>query len=124
MIYLSKKNDFKRLIVEDSNHEVFTMPPFFYLGKWYTDGYIQGITSTVSADSICRFLQNHPEKKPNYVFFMEAGNLEERVANFRKCFPKIHYETVIEPGFLDKLLFRLNPRNRNHSVFIYRIDDN
>ncbi len=61
MIYLSKKNDFKRLIVEDSNHEVFTMPPFFYLGKWYTDGYIQGITSTVSADSICRFLQNHPE---------------------------------------------------------------
>ncbi|MEW6467844.1 MAG: glycosyltransferase family 39 protein [Bacteroidota bacterium] len=123
MVYLSEKEDYRRFIIEESNKEAFTMPPFFYLGKWYTDGYIQGITRRVPLDSACAAMERDPGLRPNYVLFFDKEDLEKRISDFRKRFPRISYQTTIEPGFVDKLMHRLNPINRNLAVTIYKIED-
>ncbi len=123
MTYLAKKEDFKRLIVEESHRDEFTMPPFFYLGKWYTEGYIQGITSQFTVDSALYYIHKYPQLKPNYVVFFDDEDLDTRVENFKKGFPKIRYETTIEPGLIDKLFHWLNPINKNFVAVVYKIEE-
>ena len=122
MVYLSTKKDFKRLVVEESFRDGFTMPPFFYLGKWYREGYIQGVTQTYTIDSLCTHIHQYPYMRPNYVIFFDEQNLDNRVNNFKTCFPNTHYETTIEPGFIDKFIHWLNPVNRNYTAYIYKIE--
>jgi len=122
MVYLAAKKDFKRLVVEESFRDGYTMPPFFYLGKWYREGYIQGITQTYTIDSLCKHIQEHPSSMPNYVIFFDEQNLDNRLKNFKTCFPNTRYETTIEPGFIDRFIYWLNPVNRNYTAYIYKID--
>jgi hypothetical protein len=123
MVYLATKPDFKRLVVEESFRDDFTMPPFFYLGKWYRDGYVDGVTSVYTIDSLCTRIHNHPSVTPNYVIFFDEENLDNRVKGFKTCFPNIKYETTIEPGFIDKFIYWLNPVNRNYRAYIYKIEN-
>ncbi len=123
MIYLSAKKDFKRLVVEESFRDDFSMPPFFYLGKWYRGGYIDGVTTKFPVDSLCARVRAHPEVMPNYVIFFDEENLEQRVKNFKTCFPKIKFEAEIEPGFFDKTIHWLNPINKNYTAYIYKIEN-
>ncbi|MBI4932100.1 MAG: glycosyltransferase family 39 protein [Bacteroidetes bacterium] len=122
MVYLSTKKDFNRLLVEESFRDEFTMPPFFYLRKWYRDGYVQGVTSVYTIDSLCACIQKNSSMRPNYVIFFDEENLDNRIKKFKTCFPNIKYETTAESGFLDKLLFWLNPINRNYDAYIYKIE--
>jgi len=57
------------------------------------------------------------------VLFMEDKDLDKRVAAAREIIPGLEAETVIHPGFVDKLLYRLNPKNTNQTVYIYRNTD-
>ncbi len=123
MVYLSTKKDFKRLVVEESFRDDYTMPPFFYLGKWYRGGYIQGVTSTYTIDSLCIHVKQYPSMMPNYVIFFDEENLSNRVKGFKTCFPHIRHEATIEPGFIDKFIYWLNPINRNYTAYIYRIEN-
>jgi hypothetical protein len=123
MIYLSKKEDFKRLVVEESFRDDFTMPPFFYLGKWYREGYVQGVTSVHTIDSLCTNIKKYPTMKPNYVIFFDEKDLDTRIKNFKTCFPNLKYETTAESGFLDKFIHWLNPINKNYTAYIYKIEN-
>jgi len=38
----------------------------------------------------------------------------------KTLFPDLVYETTIEPGFMDEVLFWLNPINDNQIITIYR----
>ncbi|MCK9269050.1 MAG: hypothetical protein RBR47_09575 [Bacteroidales bacterium] len=38
----------------------------------------------------------------------------------RQLFPDLKYETTAEPGFVDKVMYWLNPHNKNDRIFIYR----
>ncbi|HEY4798001.1 MAG TPA: glycosyltransferase family 39 protein, partial [Bacteroidia bacterium] len=60
MVYLSTKKDYKRLVVEESFRDDFSMPPFFYLGQFYKGGYIDGVTSRFTIDWLCTRIQLHP----------------------------------------------------------------
>jgi hypothetical protein len=122
MVYLATKPDFKRLVVEESFRDDFTMPPFFYLGKWYRDGYVDGVTSVFTIDSLCTRIQKMPNRMPNYVIFFDEENLDNRIKGFKTCFPNIKYEATIEPGFIDKFIYWLNPINRNYRAYIYKIE--
>ena len=122
MIYLSQKKDFNRLVVEESFRDGFTMPPFFYLGKWYRDGYVQGVTQKFTIDSLCASIQKYPATKPNYVIFFDEEDLDNRIKKFKTCFPNIQYETTCEAGFLDKFIRWMNPINRNYTAYIYKIN--
>jgi hypothetical protein len=118
--YLSKKTDCTTFFIEDSNKENdYLMPPLFYFGKWFS---VCGINKNYNADSaLVYYNQTSLQPKPNYVIFMQAENIESRVAAMKKNFPDLRYEATIEPSLLDKTLFWLNPLNDNQTAFIYKL---
>ncbi|MDQ3048954.1 MAG: mannosyltransferase, partial [Bacteroidota bacterium] len=59
---------------------------------------------------------------PNYVVFMQHENIEARVADLKKYFPRLTYEATIEPSYIDKLMHFLNPVNKNQTTYIYKIN--
>ena len=86
MVYLSEKKDFKNFIVEESQHESYTMPPKFYLQHYVSQPMILKGTSL---EGFAHGILNTPDSlKPNYVVFNEEENIEERVQNFKKYFPE------------------------------------
>jgi hypothetical protein len=120
MCYIAQQKDCVRLIVEDSNRENdFTMPPQYYLENW---GSVFGITKTFTPDSMLHYYNNIKiNERPNYVVFMQAEHINERVDSLRKRFPTLHYEATIEPSFIDKTMHFLNPLNDNQTTYIYKI---
>ncbi len=68
-----------------------------------------------------KFFKNSDKGLPRFVLFFEDNNLNNRIVAFRKIFPNIKEETVIEPGFIDKLVHWLNPVNANQTIYIYKI---
>lgn len=119
MCYIAKRKDCVRLIIEDSNIDDFTMPPQYYLQNWSST---LGITKNYTADSLLNYYKTiPPAERPNYVVFMQAEHINERVDSLRKRFPTLHYEATIEPSFIDKTMHFLNPVNDNQTTYIYKI---
>ena len=120
MLYLRHKGDAVAFMVEDSNKENdFLMPPLFYFGKWFS---VIGINKTMNPDTALKFYNAQPiQQRPNYVVFMEDKNMDLRVGEMKKRFPTLQYETSIDPSFIDKTLFWLNPLNDNQTAFVYKI---
>jgi hypothetical protein len=120
MTYLGKKNDLHSLIIEDSNHDDIFLPPFFYLHK--RDA-VYGITKTTTAAVFYNDVYSHipVSERPNYVLFMQTDNLEKRVSDLKTYFPTLTYEKTIEPSFIDWLLNKMNPHNKNQTGNIYKI---
>lgn len=120
MTYIAGKKDVTYIAIEDSNRDEFLMPPLFYLQKW---GHVFGITKLYPAADFYKEYHDIPVKdRPNYVVFMQHENIETRVADLKKYFPTLTYETTIEPSFIDKLMHWLNPVNKNQTTYIYKIN--
>lgn len=120
MRYLSEKGSITCMVIEDGNNDVAVTMPRFYLHKQWP--YVYDVTSVFSAAQLKEQIDKDHSCKPQYVLFMEERNLETRVAHFKEAFPQLHYETTIEPSFLDKVMHWLNPVNVNQTTVIYRID--
>lgn len=119
MCYIAKQKDCTCLIIEDSNLDDFTMPPQYYLQNWSS---VFGITKKFTPDSMLYYYKTlKPQNKPNYVVFMQAEHINERVDSLRKRFPTLHYEATIEPSLIDKTMHFLNPLNDNQTTYIYKI---
>jgi hypothetical protein len=121
MYYLYQHNVKNDFWIEDSNKEYdWQQPPRFYYGKWYSDF---GITKTWTADSALTLFNSIPQNlRPNYMVFFQAENIQARIDSTRKCFPKLKMEAIIEPSFIDKTLYFLNPLNDNQTSYIFQID--
>jgi len=131
MSYLSQylKNDVNKekyrdlyyLMVENSNASSSKLPAEFYLGQWILS---YDINRSCSVDSIYHlYVAKNPDLAPRFILFEDQKLLNQRIDSVRKYFPNIEYETTIEPGFIDKLLYRLNPINANQTIIIYRNKD-
>jgi len=121
------------LLIEDSNRNSPSFSPLYYLGQWvpvYLLGkevviedpcegvgdsrYFKGI------ESIQYFKCLDSLKLPDFVLFCGNKNLEERVSYVKQMFPRLQPETEVEPGFIDQVMFKLNPINNNQSIYIYK----
>ncbi len=122
MIYLSKyKDKIDYLLLEDTNHGTPKMPPEFYLGKWIG---CYELSEEHPLDSLKAKLQLYGKKYyPSYVLFFEDKNLVHRVATVKSLFPGLKYETTIKPGFIDDILFKLNPKNANQIIYIFKVNE-
>jgi hypothetical protein len=119
--YLYKKHDSNNFMLDDSNRDDFAIPPLFYYGKWPSN---YGITKINTPDSALKYYKAQTDKtRPSYIVFWQAENIEARVDSVKKRFPALTYEATIEPSFIDKLLYWLNPLNDNQTAFIYKIND-
>jgi hypothetical protein len=116
MCYLSKYKHIKGLVLEDSNHSSPKIPPLFYLGQWVN---YYNISESQPLDSLKKILPKI--KKPDYILFFENKNLDIRLKNCKTLFPNITYETTIQPSFIDNILYKLNPKNANQTIYIYKI---
>lgn len=118
MSYLSKYHDIRYMTAIDggANPEMF---PKFYLGQWPVMANEKN--GDHSLDSILAYsLRRGNNSAPRFILFTSDGEITPLVIKSRKYLPFIVYETTIEPGFIDKLVHRLNPINRNKTVYIYR----
>ena len=122
MVYIAKQKDAKFILIEESQHEDFTLPPLFYLQKW---GYVYNVTGHQPIDSLRKLLaSNDISQHPNYIVFNEDNNIDKRVADMKTIFTKMTYMTTIEPGLIDKVLYFLNPKhNANYTCFIYKTNE-
>jgi len=117
MIFLSNQSDVSNFFVDFSHNDIRVFQPLFYFGKWRSHHYI-------FSDSNKEWIRKKilDKKNPtNYIAFYGKENLENRLARFDEINFNIKYITRIEPGFLDKTLHYLNPKNRNETVYIYKI---
>lgn len=140
MVYLSKfNNDYKSVIIEDTNKENAAIFPSFYARKWII-AYglcMQKSLDTISPDSVrsegsyrkeiysLNFFDKFSTLElPEYVLFVENANITQRVARMKAYFPGLAYQTTIEPSNMDKFLHWLNPNNKNFNVYIYKTNAN
>lgn len=116
MYYIYKSNkDVKSILMEDMNRSSIKMPPRYYLGNWIPYYYFTKKNPTDTS-----FLTRIGEEKfPDFVLFIENKNLDQRVEDMKILFPGMEYKTTIQPGFVDKLLYKINPVNANHTIHIY-----
>ena len=115
--FLSNKSDVRNFFVDLSHNDIRIWQPLFYFGKWQGPHYI-------FSDSNKEWLREKvfDKKNPtNYVLFYGEENIENRLTRFDKINSNIKHITTIEPGFMDKTLHYLNPKNRNETIYIYKI---
>ncbi len=118
MVYLSQYEDLSYFIIDDVNKTSLRPPPMYYLDNWV---YYDPIMKNTNLDQFKSAKKwNHPENQPGFILFMESENIESRVAFMHSVFPDLEFETLIEPGMMDRVLHWLNPINDNQNIFIYR----
>ena len=121
MSYLSRYKGIGTVLLEDANNDVVKWPPEFYLNQWVNVDVIN-ISHTWEAYQ-ARIEENPIENQPRFVLFFEEENLQQRVYRLKTLIPDLVPETTIEPGFMDKVLYWLNPMNANQTIYIYRNTD-
>jgi len=134
MSYFYKK-PVQRILVEDTNRYGAQMLPSFYSGQWmdmYVISKVEKIDSTLFGEIRVGhhyfmelydkdYFKIHPDKKPQYALFIGNTRLEERIKTLEEVFPNLSFEKQIDPGFIDKVLYKLNPVNKNETIYIYKI---
>ena len=119
MTYLSKyKNDFNSFIIEDISKKVLSHPPQFYLGKYMN--YHAILKNSGTYKQFYKEVKSGKISEPGFILFYHDKDLQMRVDSMKAVYPEITYETKIKPGFIDNILFRLNPINDNQNIYIYR----
>ncbi len=118
MSYLAKYPGIRSLLVIDEEGSPEQIPKF-YLRQWPNCWSEQA--GDHSRDSLLIHAAMRPESEhPGFILFTGKDDLQAMVTSTRKYFPRIVYETTIDPGFIDKTVHWLNPVNKNRTIYIYR----
>jgi len=121
MVYLSHKTDIRYIMIEETQHENNMQAPLFYLRKW---GHVFELNKNYPLDSFkVHEMTNPVSQRPNYIIFVQEDNIEKRISDMKTVFPKLSYETTVEPGFLDKFMHTINPKNTNYTCYIYSTNE-
>ncbi|MCD4684134.1 MAG: glycosyltransferase family 39 protein [Bacteroidales bacterium] len=120
MTYLSKYDNIKSLVLEDTYSNGVKILPMFYMGEWIN--YFE-VTKSRPLTKLPEKVLSDQEFQPRFILFFNENDVDKRVVQIKEVFPNIVYETTIEPGLVDKILYWLNPRNSNLTITIYRNED-
>ncbi|MFK5856951.1 MAG: glycosyltransferase family 39 protein [Bacteroidota bacterium] len=118
MSYMSQYGDINNFLIEDINQTVLRFPPQFYLGNWYN------YNTLMKDDIFSEFVISNSNKpvseQPGFVLFYQPDEIEDRVSKLKTVYPELEFETIIEPGFMDRVMHWLNPINDNQNIYLYR----
>jgi hypothetical protein len=121
MVYLSRYKEIKNILLEDSNRNGVVIIPQFYLHQWVKT---EEISKNKPFGQYAKWMDSiHASEYPRFVIFYGPEQLEQRVQQLKKSLPGIVYETTIDPGFIDAILYHANPVNANQTIYIYRNTD-
>ncbi len=117
---LYRKKDVGALVIESTARNTPRIP-FFYAGRQFPVYYI---SSKTLPDSAATYFDSSRGTLPDYIFFYGEKNIDFRLSFIENLSGGILIPVEkIEPAFLDKLLYRANPRyNVNPPIFIYKIE--
>jgi len=117
MTYLSRYENIRFVLFENSNKYGQMLFPRYYIDEWinYTEITLDNVNEPFPED-----LKTNPYILPRFFVFAEEKNLDKRVRNIQRHYPNMVYETTIEPGVIDKVMQWLNPINANETITIYR----
>ncbi|MBK7027864.1 MAG: glycosyltransferase family 39 protein [Bacteroidales bacterium] len=118
MSYLSRYKNIDVMLLEDTNHGSAKMLPQFYSGQW-----MQVISKTnegISWHCSVPDCDSTDIVNARFVCFFEETNLDKRIETLKETLPQLEYETTIYPGYIDKVMFFLNPVNLNQTIIVYR----
>jgi 4-amino-4-deoxy-L-arabinose transferase-like glycosyltransferase len=136
-MYYFYKKPVQNLIIDDPSRDGAQMMPSFYSGQWMT---MYTVSKSDKTDSTLigkikvehryfielydiGYFKIHRNIKPEYVLFAGSTNLDNRVAAMKEIFPDLVPEAKAEPGFIDRLLYKINPNgNKNETFYIYKIN--
>lgn len=120
MVYLSRYGNIRHILLEDTNHNSIKMLPKFYLRQWEVGFY--ELTKSNPLPNWQEYFRNvNKTEYPKFVLFFEETDLKQRIEAVQSIFPVLQYETTIEPGFIDKVMYWLNPVNKSQTIYIYKI---
>ena len=117
MYYLSRYSNIETIIVENTNQYNVNMLPLYYLTQWVIQA---EVSKSKSIDDLPRAYFSGRDSHPDFFIFEGEENIEKRVQSMQKAFPDMVFEVIISPGFMDRILFWLNPVNENQNAYIYR----
>ncbi|HSG67158.1 MAG TPA: hypothetical protein VK994_00530, partial [Bacteroidales bacterium] len=117
MTYLSDYKNIKSILVENTNQYDVNLLPGYYLGQWVIK---LEVSKSIPIGKLPPWALENKERQPDFFIFEGDKDIERRVAEMEGFFPDMVYETTIYPGFIDKVLFWLNPVNENQNAYIYR----
>ncbi|TNE53323.1 MAG: hypothetical protein EP338_12370 [Bacteroidetes bacterium] len=114
MYYLyGKVKGNEHILMESSGETAPNLLPRFYAGKW---NFTINERSKEHFPDVNSYL-SHPH---DYVFFNGNERLEERIAELKQIYPQMKMVKQIHPSFIDETLHRMNPRNSNTYVEIWK----
>jgi 4-amino-4-deoxy-L-arabinose transferase-like glycosyltransferase len=121
MTYLSKYPDIEYVLFDDTFRNETLIPPTFYYGERLN---VYTLCGQHPYDSLSAQLEIYgAAKSPRFILFFQDQDITQRVGRVMTLLPNIEYETRIDPGLLDRVLYWLNPVNANQTIIIYRNRD-
>lgn len=116
MQYLQHYPNLDVILAEDLNRNSANMLPRYYSKQWMQLLYKSksGVRSYMADSLPCK------PSDASFVLFYSNENLDNRVDSMKIEIPSLQYETTIKPGFVDVVMHKLNPMNRNETIYIYR----
>jgi hypothetical protein len=122
MSYLSRYNNVQHILIEDVDRWDIILPPAYYLGEPIK--IIYELCERNPIDSLRMQMERYGEvQHPKFILFFDEKDLQSRVENVKTLLPNIVYEITLKPGFIDKMIHRINPINANETITIYRNKD-
>ncbi len=121
MTYLSRYPGIDYVLFDDTYRHEILIPPSYYYGEKLN---VYSISGNHPYDSLKNQLEVYGETKyPRFVLLFQDRDIDTRVEKIRNLLPNITYETRIDPGLIDRILYRINPVNANQTIIIYRNKD-
>ena len=117
MVWLREQKQVRNFVLEGTGNP--PPPPLFYLQQhlnYYT------FTAAQQPSALDSMIKKGDRPAPDYVIMAGSKDLDKRLERLHAVFPHMEKATTIEPGFIDNIAYRLNPKhNQNEAWFIYRI---
>ncbi len=113
MYYLVDKSDKEgRILLEGTASNRVSMMPKFYAKSWRTE--------FVERKDNNEDLRVNPALDYNYIFFFDEKDLKKRINDYRRIYPHIQLAFKSEPSTLDVLLRKMNHRNANEYIEVWK----
>lgn len=100
------------ILLEGSATQRTSMMPKFYAKSWHSQ-------FTERTDST-QDLRVNPTSDYDYIFFFDEKDLSKRIQKYKVIYPKMKLEKKSFPSTIDVMLRKLNPRNANEYIEIWR----
>lgn len=125
MLYLSQyHNQITCILQENTTRQSVKQLPRFYLRSWCHELEVTKDNPPYKFAEHLQYLrQQQPDQVPQYVLFWEDTDISARVDSIKALFPDLKYMKSFEPGFVDQILFKMNPYNANMSIHIYATNE-